>query len=77
MKQRVALTGEKKPVGPCPRGSCHWNPNDPNAPEFGKQLKIEHHSQLGRGTNIDVATCGLTISEPTVVRSTKTRQDYI
>ena len=60
----------------CPKGACHFNPIDPNAPEFGKALKIEHHSQLGRGTNIDVAQCQEPIEEPTVVREKKTRQDY-
>ena len=60
----------------CGKG-CGFNADDPNAPEFGKGYKLENVSQLGCGTNIDVArNQPKDIPEPRIIRSKRTRQDF-
>jgi len=56
---------------------CNGNPELVGSPEYGKAYKLENNSQLGRGTNIDVARYPKPIEEPRVIRTKKTRQDYI
>jgi len=59
------------------RGMCSQNARDPNAPEFGKWKKIEQHSWLGYGTNIDKARpTNFGRNSQNTVRKRLTRADF-
>lgn len=57
----------------CPNnGACQWNPNDPNAPEFGKVWKLQNNARPGCCWN----KCVSEPREPRVVKAKKTRDNY-
>lgn len=59
------------------RGICSQNARDENAPEFQKWKKIEHHSWLGWGTNIDKFNPqNLGNNPPKIVKNRLTRSDF-
>jgi hypothetical protein len=56
----------------CIHGACHWNPNDPMAPEYGKVWKGENNSRPG----CCFSKCVQEPREPRTIRNKKTRDDY-
>ena len=58
------------------RGACSQNARDPNAPEFGKWKKIENHSWLGWGSNIDTVKFQNFDSKTRVEKKRLTRGDF-
>lgn len=58
------------------RGACSLNARDPNVPEFGKYLKIENVSWLGRGSNLSTPNFQNFDSNVRKVRKKLTRNDF-
>lgn len=59
------------------RGACSFNARDPEAPEFRKWKKIEQHSWLGHGTNVDkVNFQNLGAKTPKIIRKKLMRSDF-